>query len=118
MDKLDPTKRRKPSELSCGSLVMPTDLGARAMKEISAAMNGISADVFALYVKTKNFHWHLSGPRFRHYHLLFDAQMAIPRAAANGPSQVLCRSGSDRPCSEPAYVQANVRIAHLVMQAV
>jgi len=55
-------------------LVTPTDLSSTATKDISAAMNGLLADVFALYVKTKNFHWHLSGPHFRDYHLLFDEQ--------------------------------------------
>jgi starvation-inducible DNA-binding protein len=49
-----------------------TDLSHAAVKDISAAMNGILADVFALYVKTKNFHWHMSGPHFRDYHLLLD----------------------------------------------
>ena len=53
-------------------LATPTDLKAAATKDISAALNGILADVFALYLKTKNFHWHLSGPHFRDYHLLFD----------------------------------------------
>src|SRR5262245_66529203 len=52
----------------------PTDLSAEATKEIAGAMNAILADVFALYVKTKNFHWHLSGPHFRDYHLMFDEQ--------------------------------------------
>ena len=50
-----------------------TDLSHAAVKDISAAMNAILADVFALYVKTKNFHWHMSGPHFRDYHLLLDA---------------------------------------------
>src|SRR5204863_5405030 len=49
-----------------------TDLTQSATKDISAAMNAILADVFALYVKTKNFHWHMSGPHFRDYHLLLD----------------------------------------------
>jgi starvation-inducible DNA-binding protein len=53
-------------------LVVPTDLHAKATKDISGAMNAILADVFALYLKTKNFHWHLSGPHFRDYHLMFD----------------------------------------------
>src|SRR3984893_64503 len=53
-------------------LLTPTDLKAAATKDISAAMNGILADVFALYLKTKNFHWHMSGPHFRDYHLLLD----------------------------------------------
>src|SRR5246500_3512780 len=49
-----------------------TDLKPAATRDISAAMNAILADVFALYVKTKNFHWHMSGPHFRDYHLLLD----------------------------------------------
>src|SRR5882724_11784842 len=53
-------------------LATPTDLTRSASKDISAAMNAILADVFALYVKTKNFHWHMSGPHFRDYHLLLD----------------------------------------------
>jgi starvation-inducible DNA-binding protein len=55
-------------------LVTPSDLGAEASENISAGMNGILADVFALYLKTKNFHWHMSGPHFRDYHLLLDEQ--------------------------------------------
>src|SRR5215471_15813038 len=53
-------------------LATPTDLARSATKDISAAMNAILADVFALYLKTKNFHWHMSGPHFRDYHLLLD----------------------------------------------
>ena len=49
-----------------------TDLTPSATKDIAAAMNAILADVFALYIKTKNFHWHMSGPHFRDYHLLLD----------------------------------------------
>jgi len=55
-------------------LSIPTDLRAAATKDIAAAMNAILADVFALYLKTKNFHWHMSGPHFRDYHLLLDEQ--------------------------------------------
>ena len=55
-------------------LATPTDLKALATKEIAAALNAILADVFALYLKTKNFHWHMSGPHFRDYHLLLDEQ--------------------------------------------
>ena len=51
-----------------------TDLNKSAIKDIAGAMNAILADVFALYLKTKNFHWHLSGPHFRDYHLLLDEQ--------------------------------------------
>jgi starvation-inducible DNA-binding protein len=50
----------------------PSDLGSDAVKNISGAFNALLADVFALYVKTKNFHWHMSGPHFRDYHLLLD----------------------------------------------
>jgi starvation-inducible DNA-binding protein len=53
-------------------LATPTDLGANAVKDISGAVNALLADVFALYLKTKNFHWHMSGPHFRDYHLLLD----------------------------------------------
>jgi starvation-inducible DNA-binding protein len=57
-------------------LATPTDLEATATKDIAAAMNAILADVLALYLKTKNFHWHMSGPHFRDYHLLLDEQAA------------------------------------------
>ena len=55
-------------------LVTPTDLKERATKDIAGSLNAILADVFALYLKTKNFHWHMSGPHFRDYHLLLDEQ--------------------------------------------
>jgi starvation-inducible DNA-binding protein len=52
----------------------PTDLKPQASRDISAALGGLLADVYALYIKTKNFHWHMSGPHFRDYHLLLDEQ--------------------------------------------
>jgi starvation-inducible DNA-binding protein len=55
-------------------LATPTDLKPAATKDIAGAMNAVLADVFALYLKTKNFHWHMSGPHFRDYHLLLDEQ--------------------------------------------
>src|SRR6266853_3643979 len=55
-------------------LTVPTDLTRSAVKDIAGAMNAILADVFALYLKTKNFHWHMSGLHFRDYHLLLDEQ--------------------------------------------
>jgi starvation-inducible DNA-binding protein len=55
-------------------IVAPTDLGTSASTNIAGSMNAILADVFALYLKTKNFHWHMSGPHFRDYHLLLDEQ--------------------------------------------
>src|SRR5438874_5395834 len=54
----------------------PTDLSGDAVEEISSNLRRLLADVFALYVKTKNFHWHISGPHFRDYHLLLDEQAA------------------------------------------
>jgi len=56
------------------SLETPTDLGPNAVRDLAAALNAMLADMFALYLKTKNFHWHVSGPHFRDYHLLLDEQ--------------------------------------------
>jgi len=56
------------------ALATPTDLGANATKDISGGLNILEADVLALWMKTKNFHWHVSGPHFRDYHLLLDDQ--------------------------------------------
>lgn len=55
-------------------LVTPTDLPAAGIKEITSCLNEILADAFALYLKYKNFHWHVSGPHFRDYHLMLDEQ--------------------------------------------
>src|SRR6186713_2981222 len=52
----------------------PTNLGSNATRDISAALTTLLADMFALYIKTKNFHWHMSGPHFRDYHQLLDEQ--------------------------------------------
>src|SRR5271163_1002156 len=54
------------------ALATRSDLGSEAVKNLTGALNALLADVFALYVKTKNFHWHMSGPHFRDYHLLLD----------------------------------------------
>ncbi len=53
-------------------LANPSDIDAESVKEISGALNALLADTFSLYLKTKNFHWHMSGPHFRDYHLLLD----------------------------------------------
>lgn len=66
MAKDDARKLRK------APLATPSNLGANAAKDIAASLTALLADVFALYVKTKNFHWHMSGPHFRDYHLLLD----------------------------------------------
>src|SRR6202451_1080856 len=52
----------------------PSDISPDAVRDITGALNALLADVFALYLKTKNFHWHMSGPHFRDYHLLLDEQ--------------------------------------------
>lgn len=62
------------SKLTQQFLATPTDLGNDATRDISAALTGLLADVFALYLKTKNFHWHMSGVHFRDFHLLLDEQ--------------------------------------------
>ncbi len=67
-------KKEELKERQRAPLSTPTDLTAEATRDVSGALNAILADVFALYLKTKNFHWHLSGPHFRDYHLMFDEQ--------------------------------------------
>lgn len=62
-------KRRRTAALNT-----PNTLGSKAVQDLSAALNVTLADLFALYLKTKNFHWHVSGPHFRDYHLLLDEQ--------------------------------------------
>jgi starvation-inducible DNA-binding protein len=74
MAKKESTKQTDLRRRRGAPLVTPSDLGAEASENIAAGMNGILADVFALYLKTKNFHWHMSGPHFRDYHLLLDEQ--------------------------------------------
>jgi starvation-inducible DNA-binding protein len=66
--------RKLAPERVAPNLDTPTDLPHEAVREVSAALNGLLADTLALFLKTKNFHWHVSGPHFRSYHLLFDEQ--------------------------------------------
>jgi starvation-inducible DNA-binding protein len=67
---------RDAKALRAAPLETPTDLGSDAVRDISGALNVLLADIFALYMKTKSFHWHISGPHFRDYHLLLDEQAA------------------------------------------
>jgi starvation-inducible DNA-binding protein len=67
-----PTTQDKLTARREAAIATPSDLGHEAVKHISGALNVLLADVFALYLKTKNFHWHMSGPHFRDYHLLLD----------------------------------------------
>jgi starvation-inducible DNA-binding protein len=66
---LEEARKRRTAPLNT-----PTDLSSAAVRDIAGALNALAADMFALYVKTKNFHWHVSGPNFRDYHLLLDEQ--------------------------------------------
>ncbi|WP_334150227.1 Dps family protein [Hyphomicrobium sp.] len=68
------TDLKKAAERRKAPLATPSDLGDNAVRDISGALNELLADVFALYLKTKNFHWHVSGPHFRDYHLMLDEQ--------------------------------------------
>ena len=72
MKKIPASKAQELMKRRQAPLDTPTDLKPAATKDITAAMNAILADVFAMYLKTKNFHWHMSGPHFRDYHLLLD----------------------------------------------
>ena len=74
MSAMDTKQRSRVAERRDSPLRTPTDLTDDATRDITGAMNAILADVFALYLKTKNFHWHMSGPHFRDYHLLLDEQ--------------------------------------------
>ena len=74
MAHLTPAQEQELKQHLQAPLATPTDLTAEAARDVTGAMNALLADVFALYLKTKNFHWHLSGPHFRDYHLMFDEQ--------------------------------------------
>jgi starvation-inducible DNA-binding protein len=67
-------RKQELKDLQRMPLSTPIDLTPEATRDVTGAMNALLADVFALYLKTKNFHWHLSGPHFRDYHLMFDEQ--------------------------------------------
>ena len=69
-----PTTQDKLGTLRREALATPSEVGPEGVKNIAGALNALLADVFALYMKTKNFHWHMSGPHFRDYHLLLDEQ--------------------------------------------
>src|ERR1700744_1370341 len=66
------TQDAKPRRIA--ALETPTDLKSNAVRDLAGALNALLADMFGLYLKTKNFHWHMSGPHFRDYHLLLDEQ--------------------------------------------
>jgi starvation-inducible DNA-binding protein len=84
---------RDPKTLKTAAIATPTDLKSNAVKDISGALNLVLADTFALYMKTKNFHWHVSGPHFRDYHLLLDEQADQIFAATDGLAERVRKIG-------------------------
>lgn len=76
------------------ALKTPTDLKSNATRTVAEALNGILADSFALYLKTKNFHWHVSGPHFRDYHLLLDEQAAQIFATTDAIAERVRKTGN------------------------
>ncbi|HEX9039214.1 MAG TPA: DNA starvation/stationary phase protection protein [Ktedonobacterales bacterium] len=74
-------------------LATPTDLKPTEVQSVAEAINPLLADSFALYIKTKNFHWHLSGPHFRDYHLLFDEQAEAIFASIDALAERVRRIG-------------------------
>ncbi len=72
----------------------PTDLTSNAARSVAEALNGILADSFALYLKTKNFHWHVSGPHFRDYHLMLDEQAAEIFASTDAIAERVRKTGN------------------------
>jgi starvation-inducible DNA-binding protein len=75
------------------NLATPTDLNNNKVKNVAEALNGILADSFALYLKTKNFHWHVSGPHFRDYHLMLDEQAAAILATTDVIAERVRKTG-------------------------
>jgi starvation-inducible DNA-binding protein len=75
-------------------LKTPTDLSSNAAKSVKDALNTILADSFALYLKTKNFHWHVSGPHFRDYHLMLDEQAAQIFASTDDIAERVRKTGN------------------------
>lgn len=76
------------------ALKTPTDLKSNATKTVAEALNGILADSYALYFKTKNFHWHVSGPHFRDYHLLLDDQATEILASTDDIAERVRKTGN------------------------
>jgi starvation-inducible DNA-binding protein len=88
------TTTNKASSKRTAPLGTPTDLPAEAAKEIASALNFLLADILSLYMKTKNFHWHMSGPHFRDYHILLDEQADQIYAIADSIAERVRKVGS------------------------
>src|SRR2546427_9074532 len=94
MTKLTEADRKRLIQKRERPLASPSDLGDKASQDIAGAMNALLADVFALHLKTKSFHWHLSGPHFRDYHLLLDEQAERSEehtSELQSQSNIVCR---------------------------
>jgi starvation-inducible DNA-binding protein len=79
---------------AAAKLATPTDLSGNATKTVAEALNGLLADSYAIYLKTKNFHWHVSGPHFRDYHLLLDEQAADILATTDEIAERVRKTGN------------------------
>ena len=80
--------------MTAADLKTPTDIKSNAAKSVAEALNGILADSYALYFKTKNFHWHVSGPHFRDYHLMFDDQAGQILATTDAIAERVRKTGN------------------------
>jgi len=80
--------------MTAPDLKTPTDLRNNATKSVAEALNGVLADSYALYFKPKNFHWHVSGPHFRDYHLMFDEQAAQILAVTDAIAERVRKTGN------------------------
>src|SRR6058998_3588469 len=114
MTKLNEIDRERVAQKRQRPLASPSDLGDKAARDIAAAMNAALADVFALYLKTKSFHWHLSGPHFRDYHLLLD-EHADQLLAMTDPIAERVRKLGARTLTSIGHV-ARLRAAHDVCE--
>jgi starvation-inducible DNA-binding protein len=85
--------KRDAKAIQTADIKTPTDLESNAVTEVSGALNIVLADLFALYIKTKNFHWHVSGPHFRDYHLLLDDQATQILAATDAAAERVRKIG-------------------------
>ncbi|MGO8953103.1 MAG: Dps family protein [Rhodomicrobium sp.] len=86
-------KGKDAKTLQAAPLATPTDLKSSAVRDLAGALNTLLADMFALYLKTKNFHWHMSGPNFRDYHLLLDEQAGQIFATTDGIAERVRKIG-------------------------
>ena len=75
-------------------LATPTDLKPNEIKDVAEGLNRVLADSYALYLKTKNFHWHVSGPHFRDYHLMFDEQAAAILGTTDAIAERVRKTGN------------------------